>query len=103
MENNQTSSKNQESTKFAAEIIGANLPEETKAQIAEEIQTTVLRHLAKIDRSVYAKPVGTTTIIDNPILWRGVIAILAAGIQDKKIGELDNTKVPSDIKISNFR
>lgn len=46
----------QKSAKFAAEIVG-NIPEEIKVEIAEEIQATVLRHLARIDRGASGKSI----------------------------------------------
>ena len=47
----------QKSAKFAAQIVGNNIPEEIKVEIAEEIQATVLRHLARIDRGASGKSI----------------------------------------------
>ena len=100
MDKNSNKTQNQKSAKFAAEIIGGNISEETKAQIAEEIQSTVLRHLAKMDQSAYTKPIGNTksntseALINNPpILWRGIVAISADIAGNRTMKELDNVKV----------
>jgi hypothetical protein len=85
--------QNQKSRKFAAEIIGGNIFEETETQIAEEIQSTASRHLAKINQSVYTKSTGNQSLINNPVLWRDQIAIFADIAGNSTMKVLDNVKV----------